>query len=97
LIAVSTIGFGTGWGLTLPSIDAAVSDLVPARFRAGALSLRGSASFAGRAGGPILFAALAATAGYRAVLWLAGLAALGFVALLLAVTRGTPGARLAPE
>ena len=84
LIALATLGFGAGWGLALPSIDAGVSDLVPTRFRAGALSLRGSASFVGRAAGPIVFAALSAGTGYRVLLLLAGLVALvSAVALLL--------------
>lgn len=72
LIALSTVGYGAGWGLVLPSIDAGVSDLVPSEFRAGALSLRGSAAFLGRAGGPIAFASLAAMAGYRPLLLLGG-------------------------
>ena len=73
-IAIATLGFGAGWGVALPSIDAGVSDLVPTQFRAGALSLRGSASFIGRAAGPILFAAIAVQSGYRILLLLAGLA-----------------------
>ena len=57
----------------MPAIDAAVSDLVAAEHRAGALSLRNSATFLGRATGPVLFAGLAATTGYTPLL-LAGAA-----------------------
>lgn len=88
LIAVATLGFGAGWGVALPSIDAGVSALVPARFRAGALSLRGSAGFLGRAAGPILFAALATRSDYHTLLLLAGISALVFAALLSWLTRG---------
>ena len=87
LIAIAALGFGAGWGLALPSIDAGVSDLVPTQFRAGALSLRGSASFIGRAAGPILFTALAVQSGYRILLLLAGVGALVFGAVLLVLLR----------
>lgn len=87
LIAVATLGFGAGWGLALPSIDAGVSDLVPTQFRAGALSLRGSASFVGRAAGPIAFAALSTGTGYRVLLLLAGLVALASAVALLLLGR----------
>ena len=87
LIAVATLGFGGGWGLALPSIDAGVGDLVPEQFRAGAFSLRGTASFAGRAAGPILFTALSGRYGYRTLLLAAGVTALGFAAVLLALSR----------
>lgn len=87
LIAVATLGFGAGWGMALPSIDAAVSDLVPTQFRAGALSLRGSASFIGRAAGPILFASLAIQNGYRILLLSAGVVAFAFGVLLMLLAR----------
>lgn len=88
LIAVATVGYGAGWGLVLPSIDAGVSDIVPPQFRAGALSLRNSASFLGRAAGPVLFTALAAGSGYRVLLLAAGVSAFAFGGLLLLVRRG---------
>ena len=88
LIAVATVGYGAGWGLVLPSIDASVSDIVPPQFRAGALSLRNSASFLGRAAGPVLFTALAAGSGYRVLLLAAGVSAFAFGGLLLLVRRG---------
>ena len=82
LIAISTVGFGAGWGLTLPSIDAGVSDLVRTQYRAGALSLRGSASSIGRAGGPIAFTTLSLQFDYRVLLLSAGIIALGFGVLI---------------
>lgn len=87
LIAIATLGFGAGWGLALPSIDAGVSDIVPTQFRAGALSFRGSASFLGRAAGPILFTTFAAQSGYRILLLLAGVSAFAFGAVLLVLVR----------
>jgi MFS family permease len=87
LIALATLGFGAGWGLALPSIDAGISNLVPTQFRAGALSLRGSASFAGRAAGPIAFAALAVGSGYRVLLLLAGVVALVSALVLFLLMR----------
>jgi MFS family permease len=85
LIAMSTVGFGVGWGMTLPSIDAGVSDLVRTKYRAGALSLRGSASSIGRAGGPVVFAALSLQVGYRPLLLYAGIVALGYGVLVFVV------------
>jgi MFS family permease len=84
-IAIATVGFGAGWGLTLPSIDAGVSDLVRTQYRAGALSLRGSASSIGRTGGPIAFTTLSLQFGYRSLLLSAGLIALGFGVLVFAL------------
>lgn len=86
LVAAATVGLGVGWGLTLPSIDAGVSDLVPTRFRAGALSLRSSATSLGRALGPVLFAGLAVRTGYSTLLLVAGVGALAFGVLLLALS-----------
>lgn len=93
LIAVATLGFGGGWGLALPSIDAGVGDLVPTQFRAGAFSLRGSASFTGRAAGPIVFAALAVQYGYRFLLLLAGISALVFALGMILLTRNISATR----
>lgn len=87
-LAVATFVFGAGWGLSIPSVDAAVTDLVPPRFRGGALSLRNSASFLGRATGPVLFAALAVDRGYQELFLPAGAAALA-IALVLAVVTAT--------
>ena len=87
LIAVTTLGYGAGWGVVLPSIDAGISDRTPAGLRAGAVSLRNSASSVGRGAGPYLFAALAVGSGYRVLLLLAGLGALAFAAVVLVLTR----------
>lgn len=86
LLAVATLGFGAGWGVALPSIDAAISDLVPAQFRAGALSLRNTASSLGRSLGPLLFAAFGARGGYRPLLVVAGGVALAFAVVVRVLT-----------
>lgn len=91
---VAAVGgvIGAGVGLVLPSVDAGLSERVPDDLRAGALSLRNSVTFLGRAAGPVLFAALAADAGYEPLLTAAGLAALAAVALatVAALWRGRP-------
>ena len=68
---------GAGLGLTMPAVDAAISSLVSSRHRAGALSIRNSTTFLGRSVGPVLFAGLAVTTGYRTLLLAAGIVALG--------------------
>lgn len=89
-IGVAALVFGTGRGLALPSIDAAVSQLVAARHRAGALSLRNSTAFLGRALGPVLFAGVGVRVGYRALLLAGSGVAILSALLLAAVTRATP-------
>lgn len=64
--------FGGGYGLIFPSVDASINALAPSSYRAGALSLRNSASFLGRGTGPLLFALVASSVGYRPVLAIAG-------------------------
>lgn len=87
LIGVSVIPMGVGVGLILPSVDAAISGAVPADARAGAVSLRTSATFLGRAGGPLLFTGVAVVTGYRPLLLGAGsVVLLGGLLGLLAVT-----------
>ncbi len=83
--------FGAGLGLAFPSVDAAVSRRVPDRVRGGALSLRNSATFLGRSVGPVVFALAAAVVGYRPLLLVAGVSALGGGGLALALvgTRGS--------
>ena len=76
-VAIATLAYGAGWGLALPSIDAGISDLVPRQFRGGAVSLRNSASSAGRAAGPFAFASLGLVFGYETLLLAAGGVALG--------------------
>ncbi|SEO73281.1 Predicted arabinose efflux permease, MFS family [Halogranum amylolyticum] len=75
-VGVSMLAVGCGVGLVLPSVDAAVSDRIPASFRAGALSLRNSTTFLGRASGPFVFAGLALVVGYPALLFASGTVAL---------------------
>ena len=81
LVGVAVLAVGAGLGLVLPSVDAELSGRVPTEYRAGALSLRNSATFLGRATGPILFAALAVDTGYPALLLTAGVAALALAAV----------------
>lgn len=76
LIAVAVGVFGAGLGLSMPAVDAAISDLVAAEHRGGALSLRNSLTFLGRATGPVLFAGVAATTGYEPLLLAGGVVAL---------------------
>ena len=93
-VALGAFVFGAGLGLTMPAVDAAVSDLVAVEHRAGALSLRNSATFLGRATGPVLFAGLAATTGYAPLLLAGAVTAVasGALALLVGsvVRRRTP-------
>lgn len=84
LVAVGVVVIGAGVGLTMPSVDALLSDLVSREHRAGALSIRNSVTFLGRAVGPILFAGVAVTTGYRPLLLAAGVVGLaGGVGTLL--------------
>lgn len=86
VLTVGVAVVGVGLGLSLPSVDAEVSERVDGRYRAGALSLRNSATFLGRAAGPVLFAGLATATGYRLLLLVSGLLAFGLGVLALAVT-----------
>lgn len=70
--AVAAVAFGAGVGLVLPSVDAAIVSIAPSTYRAGALSLRNSATFLGRATGPVVFALAASVAGYRPAMAVAG-------------------------
>lgn len=92
LTAVAVGVFGAGLGLSMPAVDAAISDLVSTEHRGGALSLRNSLTFLGRATGPVLFTGLAATTGYEVLLLAGGgvaLATAGFA--VLAPGRTAPG------
>lgn len=75
-VGVAVFVVGAGLGLTMPAVDAAISGLVSVRHRAGALSIRNSTTFLGRSIGPVLFAGLAVTTGYRTLLLAAGIVAL---------------------
>lgn len=85
LVTVGVVVLGAGVGLTMPSVDALLSDLVDREHRAGALSIRNSVTFLGRFVGPILFAGVAAETGYRPLLFAAGIVGFagGVVTLLL--------------
>lgn len=97
LVAVGVAVFGAGVGLTMPCVDAEMSDRVSSHYRAGALSLRNSTTFLGRAVGPVLFAGLAVTTGYRPLLLAAGVVA-GLAALVALLTTGRNASRRAtPE
>lgn len=85
LVAVGVVVLGAGVGLTMPSVDALLSDLVDGEHRAGALSLRNSVTFLGRAVGPILFAGVAVETGYRPLLLAAGVVGLVGGVVTLAV------------
>lgn len=77
--------FGAGMGLTMPSLDTAVSQLVPGRYRGGAMSLRTSMVRLGQTIGPALFTGVAVVYGYRIQLLGFGAAAvvLGLLGLVL--------------
>lgn len=77
LIAVAVGVFGAGLGLSMPAVDAAISDLVATQYRGCALSLRNSTTFLGRAAGPVLLTGVATTTGYRPLLLAGGIVALG--------------------
>ncbi len=79
--------FGAGMGLAMPSLDTAISHLVPGRFRGGAMSLRTSMVRTGQTIGPPLFTALALTQGHRGVLLYGGIAGLALGAALLMLAR----------
>jgi MFS family permease len=89
--AAAMLAVGAGTGIVLPSVDAAVTDAVSDSVRAGAVSLRNSTTFLGRAAGPVAFAGLATGVGYRPLLLGAAVVA-GVVGLALVVTGGSVGA-----
>ncbi|WP_231184379.1 MFS transporter [Haladaptatus sp. DYF46] len=75
-IAATMLVLGAGLGLSMPAVDAAISDLVSSGLRGGALSLRNSTTFLGRAAGPILFAGLAEVTGYYPLFVISAIVAL---------------------
>ena len=88
-VALAVLVFGCGLGISMPAVDAAVSDQVTRDFRAGLLGLRNSTTFLGRATGPIAFAAAAAVSGYRPLMAVAAATVLGGAVITLLVTRWT--------
>jgi MFS family permease len=87
LIGIAVAFVGAGLGLSMPSVDAAISGLVSDRYRAGALSIRNSTTFLGRSLGPVLFAGLALSTGYRPLLLGAGVVALAWSLVVVLATR----------
>lgn len=96
-VALAVGPFGAGLGVSMPAVDAAVSERVGREHRAGLLGLRNSTTFLGRATGPVAFAAAATLSGYRPLM--AG-AAVAVLALAVAVTalagRGPAGVEAEP-
>ncbi|WP_338726745.1 MFS transporter [Haladaptatus sp. DJG-WS-42] len=85
IVAAGAVVVGAGLGLSMPAVDAAISDVVSGEYRAGALSLRNSTTFLGRATGPALFAGLATVTGYPLLLLGAGLVSIVFALVIVAV------------
>ncbi|WP_227354289.1 MFS transporter [Haladaptatus salinisoli] len=84
-ITLAMVVYGAGLGLSMPAVDAAISDLVSSGLRGGALSLRNSTTFLGRAAGPVLFASIAATTGYYPLFVASGVVALGIALAVFAM------------
>lgn len=85
---------GIGFGLAHPCVDAAISRLAPPEYRAGALSLRNTMTFTGRATGPVVFTGVAAVTGYGPLLVAAGVGTVCLGAVGMVITE--PGPRV-PE
>jgi MFS family permease len=82
---LAILAFGTGMGLTLPSLDTATSSLAGREYRGGVTSLRTTAIRTGQTIGPPLFTTVAVVTGDRPLLFAAGAAtlAVGAVASLV--------------
>ena len=74
--ALAILLFGTGMGLTLPSLDTATSSLAGRAYRGGVTSLRTTAIRLGQTIGPPLFTTAAVVTGSRPLLFAAGAATL---------------------
>lgn len=96
LITVGTILVGVGFGLALPSVDAAIGHIAPPEYRAGALSIRNGTTFLGRSAGPIVYTSLALVTGYSALLLASGVIALAIGVAGVAYSNGTPRADRRP-
>lgn len=85
LIAAGAVVVGVGFGLALPSIDAAIGRIAPPEYRAGALSIRNGTTFLGRSVGPIVYTSVAIATGYQVLLLASSVATvtIGGVALLI--------------
>lgn len=86
-VALAVLVFGLGFGISMPAVDAAVSDLVSRDYRAGLLGLRNSTAFLGRATGPVVFAAAATVAGYRPLMAIAAVGVLTIAITVIVLTR----------
>jgi ACDE family multidrug resistance protein len=71
-IIIPVVVFGIGSGLTIPSVNTAVSGLASEQFRGGVISLRTSFMSIGMTIGPALFAYGAVPLGYQTLLLIAG-------------------------
>ncbi len=91
VVGVAVLVFGVGLGLSMPAVDAAVSDRVSTTYRAGLLGLRNSTTFLGRATGPVVFALVATQTGYGSLLVVAAVFVLVVAAVAAVVTRGEVG------
>ncbi|WP_276252821.1 MFS transporter [Halomontanus rarus] len=85
-ITVGAAVVGVGFGLALPSIDAAIGRIAPPEYRAGALSIRNGTTFLGRSAGPIAYTSLAIGFGYSALLLASGVLTLAIGAVTVVVT-----------
>ncbi|WP_255167347.1 MFS transporter [Natrononativus amylolyticus] len=90
LITVGATVVGVGFGLALPSVDAAIGRLAPPEYRAGALSIRNGTTFLGRSAGPIVFTSLAIVTGYSALLFASGVLTLAIGAVAVVYSDGGP-------
>jgi MFS family permease len=90
--AAAILPFGAGMGLVMPSLDTAISVLVPTDFRAGAMSVRTSMVRLGQTVGPPLFTGLFAVVTERFLLLAAG-----GVGLATAVLVALVGPRTRPD
>ena len=81
---------GAGFGLVLPSVDAAISRIAPTEYLAGALSIRNATTFLGRTIGPITFTGAAVATGYRTLFFACGVGALAIGAVAVVVTDRAP-------
>lgn len=89
-ITVGAVVVGVGFGLALPSIDAAIGRIAPSEYRAGALSIRNGTTFLGRSAGPIVYTTLAIATGYSVLLLLSGLFTLAVGAAAIRITDASP-------
>lgn len=69
-VGIAILGFGTGMGLVIPSLDTITSSLADREFRGGVTSFRTSAIRIGQTAGPPLFTTAAIVVGYRPLLLL---------------------------